>query len=270
MKILGFILGFILWFTLFTSPVFAVEQWAKGSPIGSEAAGTIDNVIRVNNEAIDRLLSNYRSGAYGYYTGANTFSVSVGDLAISDSAGTVRRFRTNTSAATVTWSDMDTGSGDTSSTSYHYYAVADTDATTWTVTISLSSSAPSGKTYYRKLGSFYNNSSGAIEFGGIIEMFSGFLSNIPPGYVICDGTLGTPDLSDSFVIGTKTGSTVGAVNTSGGSLTGSGALLKTATASGEGAFQPAGTSSDSASRESHAHVYPKYFALAFVMRQGVE
>ena len=49
------------------------------------------------------------------------------------------------------------------------YAVADTDATTCTFLISTSSSAPTGATYYRKIGYFYNNSDGDITNVGNIK-----------------------------------------------------------------------------------------------------
>lgn len=35
----------------------------------------------------------------------------------------------------------------------------------------------------------------------LISMWSGPLETIPDGWHICDGTMGTPDLRDSFVIG---------------------------------------------------------------------
>jgi hypothetical protein len=69
--------------------------------------------------------------------------------------------RANTSATTVTWANIDTGAEAISST-YYLWAVADADATTFTVMISLSNTAPTGATYYRKLGSFYNDASGNI------------------------------------------------------------------------------------------------------------
>jgi hypothetical protein len=252
-------------------PVQAADQWDKAEPSGLELAGLIDNLLRVNNAALDRLLGNYRTGTYSYGNGnSNQFVVSAGDISISNAAGTLRKFRSNPSAITVTWASMDVGGGDVVSTVYYIYATADTDVTSFVVKISANASSPTGSTFYRKIGSFYNNSSGNIEIGGIIEMFSGFLSSIPPGYVLCDGTNGTPDLSDRFVIGTKTGSTVGAVGTLGGALTGTGALLRTADASDSFKEQPAGTDGSSESEDDHTHKYPKYFALAFIMRQGVE
>ena len=36
---------------------------------------------------------------------------------------------------------------------------------------------------------------------GMIMMWSGLISEIPPGWSICDGTNGTPDLRDKFVRG---------------------------------------------------------------------
>ena len=36
---------------------------------------------------------------------------------------------------------------------------------------------------------------------GVIMLWSGLSSNIPEGYVLCDGNNGTPNLTDKFVIG---------------------------------------------------------------------
>jgi hypothetical protein len=263
------IIGVALLLATVVSPVLAADQWDKTAPQGSDQRSDIDTIVQENNGALDRMLKNYRTGAYGYYDSASQFKVSAGDVMISNAAGTVRKMRSNTSATTVTWSDIDTGA-EANSTVYYYYAVADTDIDGFTILISASSTTPTGATYYRKLGSFYNNSSGDIEIGGIIEMFSGYLSSIPPGYVLCDGTNGTPDLSDRFVIGTKSGSTVGAVGTYGGDLTGSGSTLRTADASDSAKEQPDGTDGSSESESTHTHKYPKYYALAFIMRQGVE
>jgi hypothetical protein len=49
---------------------------------------------------------------------------------------------------------------------------------------------------------------------GIISMWSGSIASIPSGWLICDGTSGTPDLRDRFVVGA--GSTY-AVAATGGS-----------------------------------------------------
>ena len=47
-----------------------------------------------------------------------------------------------------------------------------------------------------------------VPTGGII-MWSGSIGSIPSGYVICDGTNGTPDLRDRFVVGAGTSYSVG-------------------------------------------------------------
>lgn len=52
----------------------------------------------------------------------------------------------------------------------------------------------------------------AVPAGGII-MWSGSIASIPSGYVLCDGTNGTPNLKDSFVVGA--GNTYAVGNTGG-------------------------------------------------------
>lgn len=52
----------------------------------------------------------------------------------------------------------------------------------------------------------------AVPAGGII-MWSGSIASVPSGYVLCDGTNGTPNLKDSFVVGA--GNTYAVGNTGG-------------------------------------------------------
>lgn len=61
--------------------------------------------------------------------------------------------------------------------------------------------------------------------GGII-MWSGSISNIPAGWALCDGTNGTPDLRDKFIVGAKQDDSgiaktniTGSLTQSGGSVT---------------------------------------------------
>ena len=44
---------------------------------------------------------------------------------------------------------------------------------------------------------------------GMIVMWSGVVADIPTGYVLCDGTSGTPNLVNRFVMGAGTGRTPG-------------------------------------------------------------
>lgn len=39
------------------------------------------------------------------------------------------------------------------------------------------------------------------ELSGVIVIWSGSLGTVPEGWLICDGTSGTPDLRDKFVVG---------------------------------------------------------------------
>lgn len=141
--------------------VYAADEWVKAEPTGARAGADIDAYIAVNNEALDRLLSNYQTCNVKYASVA-TLTVSIGEAVCSNSDGSLRKFRANTSATTVAWTDIDVSS-EGSSTTYYVFAVADTDATTFTVKVSTSSTTPSGCSYYKKLGSFYNNSDGDIE-----------------------------------------------------------------------------------------------------------
>jgi len=140
---------------------YAADEWDKSDPAGSESPSDLDSLITTNNEVIDRLLKNYQEGCKISYASASTLTVATGEVICSNSTGALRKMRSNTSAVTVTWGMIDTGA-EASSTTYYLYAVADADATTFTIEISLSSSAPTGATYYARLGSFYNNSDSDI------------------------------------------------------------------------------------------------------------
>lgn len=183
-------------------PVYSADEWDVDSPAGTDSVSDLDDLIGVNNTAIDRLLSNYKNGCYGYYSSASAFYVTAGEVVCSNSAGTVRKFRANTSATAVTWSNLDAGS-EAVSTTYYFYAIADTDATTFTVTVSTSSTAPTGVTYYKKLGTFYNNSSGdmgtflnEIDYeylGSWVDKLSDYGAQLAltDGFVIASGYGGT-------------------------------------------------------------------------------
>ena len=56
----------------------------------------------------------------------------------------------------------------------------------------------------------------ANSLAGIIVMWSGTINSIPSGWNLCDGTNGTPDLRDRFIVGVGSTYTVGAT---GGSST---------------------------------------------------
>ncbi len=146
----------------------AVNQWAEGTGantiLGTEDAADIDAASFQNIvDPLERLLAGYRQGAQIQYNSASTLTVTVGEVVVSNAGGTIRNMHRNTSAATPGWGDIDTGD-EAISTTYYVYAYQDTTSTgTFSLTISTSSSAPSSKTYFLRLGSFYNNSDGDIE-----------------------------------------------------------------------------------------------------------
>ena len=174
--------------TLFSiSSVYCADQWNPSLPAGSSNPSDLDTEIQANNNALDRLNFQYREGCICIEDTASQFTVLSGSIAIPNSSGTTVRWRYNPSSTTVTWSDLDTGS-EATSTYYYIYAEGDTDQTTFDVVISTSSSAPSGKTYYRKIGWFYNDSSGDIVYVGNVP--SGGVANIV-------SVIGTTDITTS-------------------------------------------------------------------------
>jgi microcystin-dependent protein len=84
---------------------------------------------------------------------------------------------------------------------------------------------------------------------GVITMWSGSVATIPSGWVICDGTNGTPDLRNRFIVGA--GSTY-AVGATGGSTAAS-------TTSSNGAHTHTGTTGGHAltvaEMPAHTHTY---------------
>lgn len=98
----------------------------------------------------------------------------------------------------------------------------------------------------------------SIPSGGII-LWSGSTASIPTGWALCDGTNGTPDLRDRFVVGAGNGY---AVDATGGSdtVTLTTAQLPVHNHSASGSSGSAGSHSHSASGStgsagSHSHAY---------------
>ena len=167
----------------------AEDQWLKGQPDGGESPSDIDALIQVNHEALDRLVYNHRENLEVVESSVAQVSVLPGEIAMPNSGGTVVKWRRNTSTTAVTWANIDTGA-EASSTYYYVYAVGDTDITTCTFEISESSSAPTGATYYRKIGWFYNDSDSDIAFVG--NMKEGGAPNIV-------SATGTTDISTTSI-----------------------------------------------------------------------
>ena len=118
-----------------------------------------------------------------------------------------------------------------------------------------------------------------IPKGGII-MWSGAVNQIPSGWVLCDGTNGTPDLRDRFVVGAGGGYSLGQIGgeaahvltidempshshnvyiSSGTSGPGTPLLTKSTTLTNTEATTPVGGG------QPHNNL-PPYFSLAFIMK----
>lgn len=116
---------------------------------------------------------------------------------------------------------------------------------------------------------------------GIIVMWSGTIATIPSGWVLCDGSNGTPDLRNRFIVGADADSGGVAKTTVTGSATQSGdgqipahthSYYTSAITSGAGypSVIPDGSSPDSEHTTSSYGTGTKniavYYALAFIMK----
>lgn len=138
------------------------NEFDESTPLGSDSVSDLDEIIQDEIlEPIARVLRGYREGAICYPSSSTTIYVSAGQVLCSNTAGTVVKMRRNTTATAVTFANIDTGA-EAASTSYYVYAVADADATTFTFVLSSSASAPTGVTYYQRIGYLYNDASSNI------------------------------------------------------------------------------------------------------------
>ncbi len=102
---------------------------------------------------------------------------------------------------------------------------------------------------------------------GVILMWSGLKANIPLGFKLCDGTLGTPDLRDKFIASISASEEAGVVGGA-ASLTHSGSAVADhaagVTGANSGAAVKVRTSSSNAAPNAHTHSTP---ALTHVVTQ---
>ncbi len=157
----------ILLFLSLCLPAYSANEWKNLSAdyLDGDAVDFNDIDTELNDhtlEPLERMLTKYQEGMEIVYSSASQVTVTAGEVMCSNTAGTLRKMRKNTSSTTVTWADIDTGA-EASSTTYWVYANCDADATTATFKISTSGTAPTGVTYYKRVGGFYNNSSSNID-----------------------------------------------------------------------------------------------------------
>jgi hypothetical protein len=181
---------------LFNSPYDEVE--AIETFIGPTGGGA-----QAYSESVTNLAYNYRKGASVDYKGTADLYVRAGEIMITDASGN-KRLRRNAADTTVDWGDIDTGS-EANSTTYYVYATADASGTGFGVTISAHATTPTGFTFYRLIGTFFNNSSGNIlevanlnrdlSFGNIVVKANNtvYLA-ATDGFVRFDKTSGDPSI----------------------------------------------------------------------------
>jgi hypothetical protein len=153
-----FTLGFLL---AFSSTCFAA-QLKNSVPAAGDNLTSFPTDNQAQDTALLTLVANYRHGMKLTYSSASTITVGAGEIITSNSGGTVYITAWNPSTTAVTFANIDAGS-EAPSTTYYIYAVsAGTSSTTVTFSVSLSATAPTGATYYRRIGSFYNDASSNI------------------------------------------------------------------------------------------------------------
>ena len=139
---------------------YATVGWNKILPQTSENPQAISPDVQENNNAIARMLQNYRDGYLTVtLTSTSAITIGAGGVMLSNSGGSTRLMVANTSTTTMSSTNIDTGSISPSSTYYIYAYTSSTTATTFSVIYSASATSPTGITYYKRLGSFTTDSS---------------------------------------------------------------------------------------------------------------
>lgn len=142
---------------------WCVTQWKVSSlPATSDVVANWPTDVNAQWSIMDTLLSNYRNGYNLSYSSASTIVAGAGEIVVSNALGTARLFLKNASTTNVTFSNIDTGAEASATTYYVYCGTNTATASSCTFYVSTSSSAPTGITYYARLGSFYNDASSNI------------------------------------------------------------------------------------------------------------
>ena len=155
----------ILLLILSLMPVNAwcVTQWHVSSlPATGDTLASWPADVNAQWSITDTLVSNYRRGYNLSYSSASTIVAGAGEIVVSNALGTTRLFLKNTSTSNVTFSNIDTGAEASATTYYVYCGTNSATASSCTFYVTTSSSAPTGITYYARLGSFYNDASSNI------------------------------------------------------------------------------------------------------------
>lgn len=151
-----------LMLVLLSSQSWAVTQWDKAKPASGDNLTAWPTASTNNLSILDTELSNYRQGYTLTYSSGSTIVATSGEITVSNSGGSTRLFIQDASNNNITFANIDTGAEASSTTYYVYCGTNSTTAASCTFYISLSSTTPTGVTYYKRLGSFYNDASSNI------------------------------------------------------------------------------------------------------------
>jgi len=152
---------------------YAIDDWKQGTGtdavVGTQNASDLDTTItNYIQDPLDKLLTHHIWGCILTHTSDDVVTIEVGEVTCSNGAGTIRRMRKNIAATTIDFTGVgvggiDSGSARVVSTMYDIYAVADANATTFTAIAAEQGNVLVDVTYYRYIGSAYNNSADSIE-----------------------------------------------------------------------------------------------------------
>jgi len=118
------------------------------------------------------LRDNYVGGRC-YKKGTDEIYVGAFAGIITNAGDTVRKLRVVTSVTTLSASDLDTGSM-AANTPYYIYATADAASTEPVFVFSANATTPSGYTYYKRIGWFYNETINVLDVTkGQVSSFTG-------------------------------------------------------------------------------------------------
>ena len=149
---------------------YALDSWKSDNNTdviqGTSSPSDIDTLLATySTNPLSNLLTHHIYGATLTWTSASLITVSTGEVTCSNAGDTIHRMRKNTATTTVNFAvvgvgGIDSGShagAEQASTWYSIYAVADAAATTFTAIATEQGTAPSDVTYYRYIGSVYND-----------------------------------------------------------------------------------------------------------------
>lgn len=155
-----FLLVFLL---MMSTPAWAVTQWNTALPASGDNLTAWPAAVKSQWSILDTLLSNYRQSEKLIYKNSTTLTVTAGEVVVSNSGASTRLFLQDSGNTDITTTNLDSGSSFSAGTQYYVYSAASSaTASSSTYYISLSSSAPTGPTYYKQLGSFTTDGSGNV------------------------------------------------------------------------------------------------------------